>query len=436
MSLTLLSFVLVGLLIVLLLLGLPLAWCLGATAMVVCLIQFSDLGILVMQVSRIYDLAHSYSMLAVPLFVMMASLLQRSGIAEKLFNAAYIWVGGFRGGLAYGTITANLIMAAMVGVVGAEIVTLGMVALPQLLKNKYNDTLAIGTLAAGGGLATLIPPSVVFIVYGMTAGVSVADLFIAGILPGVILFLFFILFIFVYCKRYPEASPLSPKELIEMPLLEKFKSLKGLTLPVIITMGVLGSIYMGIATPTEAAGVGTGLVLLCTFIQRTFSLKLLWDSCQETLKVTCMLYWLFFGAQCVIGAYTFAGGTRFVYNAIIGMDLGVWGTLIFINIIWIFLGCFLDWMGILFLTVPIFLPVILSMGLNPIWFGVLYCMNMQVSYLSPPFAPSSFYIKSIAPKEVTMGRIYRGTLPYLVVVVIMLCVLTVWQDLPLYLLRR
>jgi TRAP-type mannitol/chloroaromatic compound transport system permease large subunit len=220
-----------------------------------------------------------------------------------------------------------------------------------------------------------------------------------------------------------------------MPLKEKFKTLSELTLPVLITFGVLGSIYLGIGTPTEAAGVGVGLVLLCTIVQRTFSLKMLWESCEETLKVTCMLYWLFFGAQCVIGAYTFAGGTRFVYDAIIGLDLGVWGTLIFMNIIWIFLGFFIDWMGILFLTIPIFLPVILSLGLNPIWFGVFYCMNMQVSYLSPPFAPSSFYIKSIAPPEVTMGRIYRGTLPYLGVVLVMLVVMTVWHDLPLYLLK-
>jgi tripartite ATP-independent transporter DctM subunit len=326
-------------------------------------------------------------------------------------------------------------MAAMVGVVGAEIVTLGMIALPQLMKNKYDDTLALGALAAGGGLATLIPPSVVLIVYSMTAGVSVAHLFTAGILPGLILAAGFVIFILVHVKRHPEAAPLPPEELRNLPLIERFKSLRELALPLPIIFGILASIYMGIATPNEAAGVGVVLVMIAAIINRKFNLKILWDSCQETLKVSCMLAWLFFGAQCVIGAYTLAGGTYFVRDAILSLDLGVWGTLIMMNLIWIVLGCFLDWMGILFLTIPIFLPVILKMGLDPIWFGILYCMNMQVSYLSPPFAPSSFYMKSIAPEEITMMRIYKGSLPYLIVTFSMLCILTVWQDLPLYLVR-
>jgi tripartite ATP-independent transporter DctM subunit len=421
-------------LVIMLCMGQPLSWSLGAVAMVICLIQFDNLGAISSFVNRIFDMAQSSTLMAVPLFVMMASLLQRS-VAEALFKAAYIWAGGLRGGLAIGTIFANIIMAAMVGVVGAEIVTLGMIALPQMIKNKYDKTLSLGTLAAGGGLATLIPPSVVFIVYGMTASVSVAHLFTAGILPGLLLAFGYITFIVYHCKRHPEAAPLPPEELRKMPFVAKLLVLKQLILPFLITFGVLGSIYFGVATPNEAAGVGVVLVLLTSILTKTISWKMFWDSCLETVKVSCMLSWIFFGAQTVIGAYTLTGGTQFVRDTIINLNLGVWGTLILINIIWIFLGCFLDWMGILFLTIPIFLPVILSFNLDPIWFGVLYCMNMQVSYLTPPFAPSSFYMKSITPDNITVMDIYKATMPFLFITISILILVTIWHSLPLYLLR-
>ncbi len=435
MSIGLLSFVLLAFLILMLCMGQPLSWSLGATAIVICLIQFPTLGPISSFVNRIFDLAQSSTLMAVPLFVMMAAILQRSGVPEQLFKAAYIWAGGLRGGLAIGVILSNIVMAAMVGVVGAEIVTLGLIALPQLMKDKYDDTLALGTLAAGGGLATLIPPSVVFIVYGMTASVSVAHLFTAGIIPGLILAAGYILFIIIHCKRHPEAAPLPPEELRNLPLMARFRALKELALPLPIILGVLASIYAGIATPNEAAGVGVVLVMAAALIKRRLNWHMIWDSCQETLKVSCMLAWLFFGAQAVIGAYTLAGGTHFVQNAILGMDLGPTGTILLINVIWIFLGCFLDWMGILFLTIPIFLPVILQLGFDPIWFGVLYCMNMQVSYLSPPFAPSSFYMKSITPPEISMMQIYKATMPFLIVTFTVLLIVTFWRDLPMYLLR-
>ncbi|MDR1486375.1 MAG: TRAP transporter large permease subunit, partial [Deltaproteobacteria bacterium] len=307
MSISVISLVLVAILILMLCMGQPLSWSLGAAAVVLCLMHFDTLRPITSFVNRIFDMAQSSTLMAVPLFVMMASILQRSGVAENLFKAAYIWAGGLRGGLAIGTIFANIIMAAMVGVVGAEIVTLGMVALPQMLKHKYDNTLALGTLAAGGGLATLIPPSVVFIVYGMTASVSVAQLFTAGILPGLILAFGYIAFIVIHCKRHPEAAPLPPQELRNLPFVERLKVLKTLALPCIITFGVLGSIYLGVATPNEAAGVGVVLVIICSLIMKTFNLKMLWESCLETVKVSCMLSWLFFGAQTVIGAYTLAG---------------------------------------------------------------------------------------------------------------------------------
>jgi tripartite ATP-independent transporter DctM subunit len=218
-----------------------------------------------------------------------------------------------------------------------------------------------------------------------------------------------------------------------MPLREKVATLKELAMPLCIAGGVLGSIYVGIATPSEAAGVGVILVILAAAINRKLNWAMVRDSLYETLRISCMLTWLFFGAQTIIGAYTLAGGTNFVTSAIKALDLGPWGTVILMNLIWIFLGCFLDWIGILFLTAPIFLPLIIDWGFDLVWFGVVYCMNMHVAYLSPPFAPSAFYTKSITPPDITMTQIYKATLPYLYWTLLATAIVTAWPGLSLWL---
>jgi tripartite ATP-independent transporter DctM subunit len=413
-------------------LGLPLAWSIGAVAVGLVLLKF-DPSVMMMLISRVFDMSMNYTLMSVPLFVLMAGLLQRGGIADQLFRAVNVWTGRVRGGIAIGTIIANAIMASMVGIIGAEIVTFGLIALPEMNRMKYDQKLALGSVAAGGGLATLIPPSVVFIVYGMTAGVSVGELFLGGVLPGFMLGSMFILYVVWRVWRHPEAAPLVAEELTNMPLREKLATLKELTLPVIIITIVLGSIYVGVATPSEAAGVGVIMALISAFVNRKLNWPMLRESLYETLKISCMLAWLFFGAQTIIGAYTLAGGTTFVQNALKSLDLGPWGTVILMNIIWIFLGCFLDWIGILFLTVPIFLPLILEWGFDPVWFGVLYCMNMHVSYLTPPFAPSAFYLKSITPPEISMTMIYKATMPYLWLTIVATAIVTAWPGLSLWL---
>jgi tripartite ATP-independent transporter DctM subunit len=426
------SIVIVVAMVGLMAMGLPLAWSIGAVAVGLVLMKF-DPSVMMMLVSRVFDMSMNYTLMSVPLFVLMAGLLQRAGIADQLFRAVNVWSGGLRGGIAVGTIIANAIMASMVGIIGAEIVTFGLIALPEMLSKKYDHKLALGSVAAGGGLATLIPPSVVFIVYGMTAGVSVGELFLAGIMPGLMLGAMFIFYVIWRCWRHPEAAPLVAEELRSMPVRQKLATLKELTLPLMITAGVLGSIYTGVATPSEAAGVGVLLALVSAWINRKLNWPMLRDSLYETLRISCMLSWLFFGAQTIIGAYTLAGGTTFVTNAIKAMELGPWGTVILMNLIWCFLGCFLDWIGILFLTVPIFLPIILDFGFDPVWFGVVYCMNMHLSYLTPPFAPSAFYLKSITPPEVTMTQIYKATLPYLWWTVVANIVTVAWPQLSLWL---
>jgi tripartite ATP-independent transporter DctM subunit len=415
-------------------LGLPLAWSIGAVAVALVFYRF-DPSVMVMLVSRVFDMSLNYTLMSVPLFVLMAGILQRSGVANQLFRAVNVWAGGVRGGIAIGTIIANAIMASMVGIIGAEIVTFGLIALPVMLENKYDHKLALGSIAAGGGLATLIPPSVVFIVYGMMAGCSVGELFLAGVLPGVMLAIIFIFYIIWRCWRHPEAAPLVPEEMRNMPLREKLATLKELIMPAIITAGVLGSIYAGVATPSEAAGVGVILVMIAAAINRTLSWPMVRDSMYETLRISCMLAWLFFGAQTIIGAYTLAGGTTFVTGALKALHLGPWGTVILMNLIWVFLGCFLDWIGILFLTGPIFLPLIIEMGFDLVWFGVVYCMNMHIAYLTPPFAPSAFYTKSITPPEITMTQIYRATMPYLWLTFVATAIVMAWPGLSLWLPR-
>jgi tripartite ATP-independent transporter DctM subunit len=412
MSIQLLSVLIVAGMLALMLLGLPLAWSIGAVAVGLVLYQFEP-SVMMMLVARVMDMSLNYTLLAVPLFVLMAGVLQRSGVAEELFNAVHVWAGGLRGGLAIGTIIANAIMASMVGIIGAEIVTFGLIALPAMLDRKYDHKLALGSIAAGGGLATLIPPSVVFIVYGMTAGCSVGDLFIAGIIPGLLLGTLFIAYIVWHSWRNPESAPLASEEERNIPLRQKLAMQKKLIAPILLAGSVLGSMYAGIATPTEAAGVGVLGSLVCAAINRKLNIRMIRESAIETVRISAMLAWLMFAAQTIIGGYTLAGGSEFVKKSITALDLGPWGTIILINAIWVFLGCFLDWVGILFLTVPLFLPIVLGLGFDNVWLGVVFCMNMHISYLSPPFAPSAFYMKSITPPEITMTQIYVATLPYL-----------------------
>jgi tripartite ATP-independent transporter DctM subunit len=432
MSIQLLSVLIVAGMLALMLLGLPLAWSIGAVAVGLVLYQFEP-SVMMMLVARVMDMSLNYTLLAVPLFVLMAGVLQRSGVAEELFNAVHVWAGGLRGGLAIGTIIANAIMASMVGIIGAEIVTFGLIALPAMLDRKYDHKLALGSIAAGGGLATLIPPSVVFIVYGMTAGCSVGDLFIAGIIPGLLLGTLFIAYIVWHSWRNPESAPLASEEERNIPLRQKLAMQKKLIAPIFLAGSVLGSMYAGIATPTEAAGVGVLGSLVCAAINRKLNIRMIRESAIETVRISAMLAWLMFAAQTIIGGYTLAGGSEFVKKSITALDLGPWGTIILINAIWVFLGCFLDWVGILFLTVPLFLPIVLGLGFDNVWLGVVFCMNMHISYLSPPFAPSAFYMKSITPPEITMTQIYVATLPYLWLTFLATALVTAFPWLSLWL---
>lgn len=433
MSIELLT-LLIGLTFLLLLMtGLPLAWAMGATSVLFTLFLFAPATLIVFVGRMFSSIMMSYTLLAIPLFVLMAAILQHSGVTEQLFHAVHVWSGRLRGGLAVGTIVSCTLMAAMVGVVGAEIITFGLLAVPEMLKRGYDKRLALGSVCAGGGMATLIPPSTTFIVYGMLTNTSIGELFIAGVLPGLVLAALFTAYIFLAALIKPEWAPPAPLAERNIPLSRKVWMLRELILPALLAAGVLGSIYAGVATPTEAGALGCIGAILSAAINRRLTWKLFVDSLFQTVLVSCFIAWLFFGAQALIGVYTLAGGDDFVRSAITSLPYGKWGAIIGMQLIWIFLGMFLDWIGILFLTIPLFLPIILDMGLSSLWFGVVYCMNMHIGYLSPPFGPSVFILKSVTPAGITTLDIYKSVMPYLWLTFLALALTMIFPELSLWL---
>jgi tripartite ATP-independent transporter DctM subunit len=412
MSIELLSLLFVVAFVVILLLGVPLAFATGAVAVVFAYSIFGLPG-LTLVVSRVFTLMGNYVLVSVPLFILMACILERAGVAEAIFRAVHVWSGPLPGGLAVAVIVSCALMAAMVGVIGAEIVTMGVVALPAMLARRYDKSLALGCICAGGGLATLIPPSVVLIMYGLTAGVSIGQLYTAGIVPGIMLAGLYIAYIIFRTWLSPQLAPPASEEERALPLRERFALLGELVVPGLVAISVVGSLYLGWATPTEAAGVGVAAALLAMIVNRRFSWRAVMSAVHDTTKVTVMLYWLFFGSSALIGVYTLAGGTKLIQDWMTGLPFGATGVLLMIMLIWIVLGCFIDWIGILLLTAPIFVPVANKLGFDPVWLGILFCMNMQISYISPPFGPAAFYLKGVTPPGITLGDIFRSIWPYI-----------------------
>jgi len=431
MSIELITLLMFGSMVVLLILGLPLAFTTGGIAAAFVLLLWGPPAF-IMVMSRTLDIMGSFILIAVPLFVFMAAMLERSGIGEDLFKTIYHWMGSLPGGLAIATVVVCTILAAMVGIIGAGIVMMGLIALPAMLKRHYGKSIALGSIMAGGSLGILIPPSVLFIIYAMVAGVSVGKLFVGGIIPGLLLAALFIAYISIRSRLRPELAPPLPK-VERLPFRQKLNLLKGLIAPVLLIILVLGSIFVGIATPSEAAGVGSLGAILCAIARRRLTWQNLKGVVFETTKVTCMIMWLIFGSSSLIGVYTLAGGARFVEEIILGLPLGPWGILIMIQIILIIMGMFIDWIGILMITGPIFVPIITALGFDPLWFGILFNLNMQISFLSPPFGPALFYLKGVAPPEITIGDLYRSIWPFVTLQLIGLILVILFPQIGLWL---
>ncbi|CUA93912.1 TRAP transporter large permease subunit [Pannonibacter indicus] len=396
--------------VVLLLTGMPLAFVTLLVALIFALGWFGPMSIPLIT-SRVYSFVMNFVFVSVPMFVLMAAILDRSGIARDLFDAMKLFAGRIRGGVAVQTVFVSVILAAMSGIIGGEIVLLGMIALPQMLRQGYDRNLAIGVVCAGGSLGTMIPPSIVLIIYGLTANVSIGELFTAAFLPGFMLAMFYVAYILARAYFTPHVVPqVDPEPILAA---EKLRLLKGLALPVLVVFIVLGSIYGGIASVTEASAIGVGGVLLSTILRGEFSFKLLRDAAMQTLSTVGMIVWIGIGATAIVGVYNLMGGVNFVSGMITGISDNPTVIVLVMMAILFVLGAFLDWVGIALLTMPIFVPIIKSLGLDPVWFGVLFCMNMQISFLSPPFGPAAFYLKSVAPPGITLGIIFRALLPFI-----------------------
>ena len=488
-----------------------------------------------------YGITTNYVLVSVPLFIFMATLLERSGIARDMYSSLTWWMSRTRGGIAVVTAMMAIVMAAMSGIIGGEVVLLGLIALPQMLRLGYDQDLAIGTICASGSLGTMIPPSIVLIFYGLITETSIDALFRASFLPGFILAGCYIVYILIRTRLRPEQAPL-PDPTPEDPtfgekgrlglmllaligavatslLLARYYALvglgrdlddralvgdglvlwcwvilaasllhvfvtsnfllrsngaavaaaggpggavlagsgigqmgsrelaraawfrgKGMVAPLAVVFIVLGSIYGGITGITEAAGIGSFAVFLLICLRGEFSFNLLKEASMRTFKSTGTIIWVTFGAACLAGAYTIAGGPTYVANLILGLELPTMGVLLVMMVIFLFLGAFMDWTGIVLLVMPVFLPIVLKLPMDEIgltggfdsvtllkvWFGVLFCVNMQVSFLSPPFGPAAFYLKSVAPAHITLPQIFRGFLPFigiqLLVLALILCV--------------
>ena len=394
----------------LLLTGMPLAFVTLLVALIFTLGWFGPMAVPLVT-SRIFSFVSSFVFVSVPMFVLMAAVLDRSGIARDLFDAMKIIGGRLRGGVAVQTVFVAVILAAMSGIIGGEIVLLGMLALPQMLRMGYDRKLAIGVVCAGGSLGTMVPPSIVLIIYGLTANVSVGDLFTSAFLPGLMLASFYVAYI-LFRAYTSDAAPQIEDEGIPLP--EKIRLLKGLILPLIVVAMVLGSIYGGIASVTEASAVGAFGVILSTIFRNEFSFKMLQSAAVQTLRTTGMIVWIGIGASALVGVFNLMGGIGFVSKLITGISDTPVVVILFMMMILFILGMFLDWVGITLLTMPIFVPIVINLGYSPIWFGVVFAMNMQVSFLSPPFGPAAFYLKSVAPPDISLGEIFSSMLPFIV----------------------
>jgi len=461
---------------------------------------------------RLYGITTNYVLISVPLFIFMATLLERSGIARDMYSCLNMWLSRTRGGIAVVTALMAIVMAAMSGIIGGEVVLLGLIALPQMLRLGYNQNLAIGTICASGSLGTMIPPSIVLIFYGLITDTSIHALFKAAFLPGFLLAGLYIIYILVRTRLNPSLAPLpepsadamtardkmrygptiiimlagvgaaiillrwiyinvgagiNPKMIDENTVLigtsvlwisgaivavaaiyvffiagmatarESWAKTKGMVAPLLIVFVVLGSIYGGITGITEAAAMGSLAVLVLIWVRKEFSLTLLREASMRTFKSTGTIIWVTFGATALAGAYTIAGGPAYVANLIVGYELPTLGVLLVMMVIFLFLGAFMDWTGIVLLVMPVFLPIVLKLPIGElgltgglesttmvqVWFGILFCVNMQVSFLSPPFGPAAFYLKSVAPPHITLPDIFRGFLPFMCMQIIVLALI-------------
>jgi len=416
-----LAIIMLGGVLVGVLTGYPLAPVIAGVALIVGYLTWGGPQVTHLFYSRMYDLARSYIILAAPLFIFMGLMLERSGIAGRLYDALYLWLGGFRGGLAITTVLIGTILAACVGIIGASVTMLAIVALPAMVKRGYGKALASGSVCAGGTLGILIPPSIMLVIYGPMAMISVGKLFMGAIFPGLVLSGLYCSYITLHSLFKPEIAPAVPLEDRAVPFIKKTNMLlTSLVPPALLVMAVLGSIFFGIAPPTEAAAVGAFAAILLAAAYRRLSFAALRDTAFQTLRVTSKVIFVAVCGFMFTGIFLGLGGGEVVKDMVLASPGGRWGAFAVVMFIVFILGMFIDWIGIIFIMVPIITPIGPALGFDELWFAMMIIVNLQMSFLTPPFAYAIFFLRGAAPPElgVTTADIIRGVIPFVILIIV------------------
>ncbi len=432
---TLAILMIVGLL-VLLLLGYPVAFTLGAVGFIFGMMGFG-FDFFYLLPLRIYGVMENYTLLAIPLFVFMGVMLERSGLAEDLLETMGLLFGGMRGGLAISVVVVGALLGASTGIVGATVVTMGLLSLPTMLRRQYMPELATGTICASGTLGQIIPPSLVLIVLADILGISVGAIFVAAFLPGLMLAGIFVVAIALIAFFFPAAAPAIPfEERARVSAGELFiRSVKVLVPIGALIVGVLGSILMGLAAPTRAAGMGCVGALLITALNGRLTMQRLREVNRSTARITCIVMIILVGAQVFGLSFRGLDGDILVRDMLTSMPGEKWGVIAFIMVLLFFLGFFLEWIDITLIVVPIVAPDLIQLDIDLLWFSIVICMNLQTSFLTPPFGWSLFFLKGVAPPEVTTGHIYRGIVPFVALQIVGLVLLLMFPEMALWLPR-
>jgi len=431
MSIELMTLLLFGSLFLLLAVGMPVAFALAGATVVYGYILLGPKAFYILT-THIYGSMLNEILLAIPLFFLMAHVLQHSGLADELYGAVHQWLGGLNGGLAMGTVIVCTLFAAMSGISGAATVAMGLIALPAMLKRNYDKRIAVGCIAAGGVLGILIPPSVIMILYAMISRESVGGMFFGGVIPGLVLSGLFIIYIGIRSTLQPRLGPPVPLE-ERANLKQRIISLKSVVLPIALVVLVLGSIYSGAATPTEAAGVGAIGAFVCAIIYRRLNWRVLIDIIRGTFKVTGMVMWIVAAAAAFTGLYIALGAQALIIEVVTGLPVNPWAILIGIQVALFLFGMIMDDFAIVMLCAPIFVPIVRALGFDTLWFGILFIVNMQMAFLTPPFGYNLFYLRGVAPKGVTMGDIYRSIIPFVGLQALGLALVMIFPQLALWL---
>ncbi len=413
---------------VLVLTGFPIAFVIGSVAFLVGTLVFGPTTAFHIMYSRFYDLSLNYPYLAVPLFTFMGVILQHSGITKDLYESLYESLGNLKGGLAVVTVVFGTILAACLGVIAASVTILTLIALGPMISRGYDKSLAAGTIVASGTLGILIPPSIMLVVYAPQAGLSIGQMFMGAVFPGLILSGLYILYIVIRCKLDPESGP-SIEENLQTPFTfaKMVRLMKSMLPPVLLIVAVLGTIFSGVAPPTEAAAVGSLAAILLAIAYRKFSMELIRHAALETLKVSAFVVMIAALCYAFVGIFMSAGSGDVVTHLILSIPGGKWASFAVIMLVVFMLGMFIEWIGIVFIIVPIFSPILVALGFNPLWAGLMICINLQMAFQTPPMAMSIFVLKGTADPALglTMSDIIRGVIPFIAIIMftLVLCMI-------------